>query len=113
MVARITWRLRPAPRAVRTPARSLVRRQCRLTSPPGRICGSIATRSMSKSQVEPLSLASSSVLQDEVQETHTRPGSLPGWVREPLVHFVLIGFVLFGVDHFVARRADDSHTIVV
>jgi hypothetical protein len=34
-------------------------------------------------------------------------------VREPLVHFVLIGFVLFGVDHLVARRADDPHTIVV
>jgi hypothetical protein len=63
---------------------------------------------MLKSRVEHLSQASSSVLQGSA-----RPGSLPGWVREPLVHFVLIGFVLFGVDHLAARRVDDPHTIVV
>lgn len=34
-------------------------------------------------------------------------------MREPLVHFVVIGFVLFGVDHLAARRVDDPHTIVV
>jgi hypothetical protein len=30
-----------------------------------------------------------------------------------LVHFVALGFVLFGVDHLAASRADDPHTIVV
>lgn len=39
--------------------------------------------------------------------------SLPGWLREPLLHFVVLGGVLFGVDHFFAANADDSHTIVV
>ncbi len=39
--------------------------------------------------------------------------SLPGWLREPLVHFVILGGLLFAVDHFVAGRQDDPHTIVV
>ena len=37
----------------------------------------------------------------------------PGWLREPLVHFVVLGGVLFGLDHFVVGNADDAHTIVV
>jgi hypothetical protein len=37
---------------------------------------------------------------------------LPGWLREPLLHFVVLGGVLFGIDHFVAST-DDTHTIVV
>lgn len=35
------------------------------------------------------------------------------WAREPLLHFVLIGAVLFGLDHCIAVRADDPHTIVI
>lgn len=35
------------------------------------------------------------------------------WTREPLLHFVLIGAVLFGLDHLIASRADDPHTIVI
>ena len=35
------------------------------------------------------------------------------WAREPLLHFILIGAVLFGVDHMIAGRADDPHTIVL
>jgi hypothetical protein len=34
-------------------------------------------------------------------------------MREPLLHFVLLGAVLFAVDYFVAGRADDPHTITV
>jgi len=34
-------------------------------------------------------------------------------VREPLVHFVALGFVLFGVDHLAASRVDDPRTIIV
>ena len=60
--------------------------------------------------MELLSQASNRVLDDAAPR---RSGSLPGWLREPLVHFVAIGFVLFGVDHLAARRADDPHTIVV
>src|SRR5438045_6006694 len=35
------------------------------------------------------------------------------WLREPLLHFVLLGGVLFAVDHFLITRADDPHTIIV
>ncbi len=34
-------------------------------------------------------------------------------LREPLLHFLLLGIVLFTVDHVVAARQDDPRTIVV
>jgi hypothetical protein len=37
----------------------------------------------------------------------------PNWLREPLLHFVALGGVLFAVDHFLMSRADDPRTIVV
>jgi hypothetical protein len=37
----------------------------------------------------------------------------PLWLREPLLHFVLIGALLFGVDHVVNGTGDDARTIVV
>jgi len=37
----------------------------------------------------------------------------PAWLREPLLHFVALGGVLFAVDHVIVGRADDPHTIVV
>ena len=39
--------------------------------------------------------------------------SLPGWLREPVLHFVLLGALLFALDHFLRLNADDPHTIVV
>lgn len=39
--------------------------------------------------------------------------ALPGWTREPLLHFLLLGALLFGVDHFINRRAGDANEIVV
>jgi hypothetical protein len=42
-----------------------------------------------------------------------RRKSLPAWLREPLLHFVLLGGMLFVVDHFLFARTDDPHTIVV
>ena len=38
---------------------------------------------------------------------------LPRWVREPLLHFVLLGAVLFVADDFIASRTDEPFTIVV
>jgi hypothetical protein len=38
---------------------------------------------------------------------------LPAWAREPLLHFILLGGLLFAVDHVMAGRADDPRTIVV
>lgn len=35
------------------------------------------------------------------------------WLREPLLHFVLLGGLLFGADHVLMSRSDDPHTIVV
>jgi hypothetical protein len=37
----------------------------------------------------------------------------PGWLREPLLHFVALGGLLFAVDHFLVGKANDPHTIVV
>ncbi len=37
----------------------------------------------------------------------------PRWVREPLLHFMLIGAVLFGADHWLAAGREDPRTIVV
>jgi hypothetical protein len=36
-----------------------------------------------------------------------------GWTREPLLHFVVLGALLFGVDHLIVSRSDDPHTIVI
>jgi hypothetical protein len=38
---------------------------------------------------------------------------LPPWLREPLVHFVLLGAVLFGIDHLLVSREGDPRTIIV
>ncbi len=38
---------------------------------------------------------------------------LPNWTREPLLHFVLLGALLFAVDHFLVGRSADPRTIVV
>ncbi len=37
----------------------------------------------------------------------------PAWLREPLLHFVVLGGLLFVGDHFLVARNDDPHTIVV
>lgn len=45
-----------------------------------------------------------------------RPASarpLPGWLREPLLHFLLIGAALFGVDHLLNGRTGNANEIIV
>ena len=42
-----------------------------------------------------------------------RASSWPNWLREPLLHFIVLGGLLFAVDHFVVSRADDPNTIVI
>jgi hypothetical protein len=37
----------------------------------------------------------------------------PVWLREPLLHFVILGAVVFSVDHFLTISKDDPRTIVV
>ena len=38
---------------------------------------------------------------------------LPRWAREPLLHFVILGSVLFAVDHFIFTRSDDPRVITI
>lgn len=51
----------------------------------------------------------------ELSHASESPGSRASrrWLREPLVHFVLLGAVLFAADYFIAGRADDPRTIVI
>jgi len=35
------------------------------------------------------------------------------WLNEPLLHFVLLGGLLFAIDHWLFGRGADAHTIVV
>jgi len=48
--------------------------------------------------------------------THPRPSvaqAKAGWLREPLLHFLVIGAVLFAVDAWVASRSADPRVIVI
>ncbi len=45
--------------------------------------------------------------------THPSHRPLPNWLREPLLHFVALGALLFAADHFLVTRTDDPRTIVV
>jgi hypothetical protein len=47
------------------------------------------------------------------EPAHRPHPSLPGWLREPLLHFLVLGGLLFIVDHVVSARADDPRVIVV
>ena len=51
-----------------------------------------------------------------VESPESSPGTMfkaPAWLREPLLHFIVLGAVLFGADHLLASRENDPHTIVV
>lgn len=51
-----------------------------------------------------------------IPESHVRPiarTKFPAWAREPLLHFVVLGALLFAIDAFVASRAEDPNTIVL
>jgi len=48
-----------------------------------------------------------------VTASPARPAVRAAWWREPLVHFVLLGGVLFGVDRVLVKRAGDARAIVV
>lgn len=49
----------------------------------------------------------------EVPTRSRRETRLPNWVREPLLHFVILGGLLFAVDQVLADRTDNPRTIVV
>jgi hypothetical protein len=68
---------------------------------------------MSSQQVE--SNMSSSLPASAQLPRPLRPttSSWPQWLREPLLHFVILGGVLFGADHYLIGKTDDPRTIVV
>jgi hypothetical protein len=39
--------------------------------------------------------------------------AMPKWLREPLLHFIILGGVLFAADHFIVSRSDDPRVIVI
>lgn len=45
--------------------------------------------------------------------TERAPRQMPRWAREPLVHFLVIGALLFAADAMIAGRRDDPRVIVV
>ena len=57
----------------------------------------------------------STTLSETITASSTSSGqwSVPSWMREPLLHFIVLGAALFGIDHVLATRAGDPHTIVV
>lgn len=59
----------------------------------------------------PLSAQASQATEPAAPAQPPAPGR--SWLREPLLHFILLGGLLFVVDHFVAGKTDDSHSIVV
>ncbi|WP_374594114.1 peptidyl-prolyl cis-trans isomerase [Aquabacterium sp.] len=62
-------------------------------------------------------MPASSALPAAASHTANTPPPAPrergAWLREPLLHFVALGALVFGVDHLLSRRADDPRTIVV
>jgi hypothetical protein len=58
----------------------------------------------------------STVLSDtgiQVSTSTPRRMNLPQWLREPLLHFAILGGVLFAVDYSLVGREDDPNTIVI
>ena len=49
---------------------------------------------------------------DEINSA-TRYVTFPNWLREPLLHFLVLGGLLFAVDHFLLTRTDDLRVIAV
>lgn len=49
---------------------------------------------------------------DEIVSS-SRQSGLSRWLREPLLHFLLLGALLFVIDHFVNGQANDPRRIVV
>jgi hypothetical protein len=49
----------------------------------------------------------------QVHSRAHRFAGLPAWLREPLLHFVILGALLFAADHFVIGQRGDPRVIVV
>src|SRR6186713_1902737 len=63
----------------------------------------------------PLIEASITYPSSEAAAEPPRPSGFkaPEWLREPLLHFLLLGGLLFAVDHYLIGKADDPRVILV
>src|SRR5688572_2165411 len=46
-------------------------------------------------------------------QARPRKRELPAWLREPLLHFALLGGLLFAIDLMLASREDDPRVILI
>jgi len=53
------------------------------------------------------------VATDDAPRDSRRSRAWPSWLREPLLHFVVLGGLLFAIDHVIVGRSDDPRTIVI
>lgn len=61
-----------------------------------------------------MSISTQAATQTAPHPTGTSPSSLLGrWLREPLVHFIVLGALLFSIDHWLVSGQDDPNTIVL
>jgi hypothetical protein len=60
----------------------------------------------------PLAASADSAASAAPAPAHRR-APLPNWLREPLLHFIVLGGLLFAADHFIAGRVPDARSIVV
>jgi PPIC-type PPIASE domain len=60
-----------------------------------------------------MSVSPLSIHPSEVAALSRPVDSSTRWTREPLLHFVVLGGLLFAADHVLVGRADDPRTIVV
>jgi hypothetical protein len=49
----------------------------------------------------------------DASNSSRRPSLFSGWLREPLLHFILLGGLLFVADHLLIKPEDDPSLIVV
>lgn len=63
--------------------------------------------------ISPAALSSRAVAPPETSAPAEPPSPRVGWLREPFLHFVVLGAVLFAGDHFLMSQADDPRAIVV
>ncbi len=57
---------------------------------------------------------SASLPADAIARDASRPKKgTPAWLREPLLHFLILGACVFGLDRVFSERADDPRVIVI
>ncbi len=57
---------------------------------------------------------SASLPADAIARDASRPKKgTPAWLREPLLHFLILGACVFGLDQVFSERADDPRVIVI